>query len=261
MSTPTAGRLEAFGEWEIVDCAPGSAPIQSLPGYNSWTDAETPGRECFAVDADAGSASRWRCHATDPSDIRDRPSAGTLQDLTGIRSRRKVASDSLRSAMPAAPRTGSEYESPSLNMLMRRSWERPTQADWAEVLGALPLFSGLRKRQLRGLARLAKVVDYSPREAIVQKGEDGDSFYLVLEGRVRVLEPSAELGPGDFFGEMALLDGRPRSATVTATDDVRVMQLPRKSFLKALEQDPQIGLAIMKTLAERLRRLERGAFA
>jgi CRP-like cAMP-binding protein len=158
--------------------------------------------------------------------------------------------------MPAA-RTGSDYEAPSLNLLMRRSWERPTQADWAEVLGALPLFSGLRKRHLRQLAKLAKVLDYSPGEAIVQKGERGDSFYLVLEGRARAREHSVEFGPGNFFGEMALLDGGPRSATVSATNNVRVMQLPRASFLKALEQDPQIGLAIMQTLAQRLRRFER----
>ena len=151
------------------------------------------------------------------------------------------------------------YESPSLQLLMQRSWDRPTQRDWAEVLGALPLFSGLRKGQLRGIAKLAKVVDYSPNEVIVQQGERGDSFYLVLNGRARVLGKSLALRPGDFFGELALIDGGPRSATITATSEVRVMQLPRSSFLKALEQDPQIGLAIMQALAERVRGLERSA--
>jgi CRP-like cAMP-binding protein len=153
------------------------------------------------------------------------------------------------------------YESPSLSMLMRRSWERPTQRDWAEVLGALPLFSRLPKRQLRGIAKLARIVDYSPSDVIVEKGERGDSFHLLLEGRARVLGKSGALGPGDFFGEMALIDGGPRSATITATSAVRVMELPRPSFLKALEQDPQIGLAIMQSLAERVRRLERGISA
>jgi CRP/FNR family transcriptional regulator, cyclic AMP receptor protein len=142
-------------------------------------------------------------------------------------------------------------------MIMRRSWERPTQSDWAEVLGAIPLFSRLSKRQLRGIAKHANVVDYSPGEVIVQAGEKGDSFNLVLEGRARVLGRSRVLRSGDFFGEMALVDGGPRSATITATSAVRVMKLPRRAFVRALKQDPQIGLAIMETLAGRVRRLER----
>ena len=161
--------------------------------------------------------------------------------------------------MATARGGGGSYESPSLQLIMRRSWDRPTQSDWTEVLGALPLFSGLRKRQLRGIAKLAKVVDYSSGEVIVQKGERGDSFYLVLDGRARVMGKSRVLRPGDFFGELALIDGGPRSATITATSAVRVMQLPRSSFLKALEQDSQIGLAIMQVLAARVRGLERAA--
>jgi CRP/FNR family transcriptional regulator, cyclic AMP receptor protein len=76
-----------------------------------------------------------------------------------------------------------------------------------------------------------------------------------------VLGRSRTLRPGDFFGEIALLDGGPRSATITAASPVRTMKLPRKSFLKALDQDPHIGLAIMESLAQRLRRLERGPSA
>jgi CRP/FNR family transcriptional regulator, cyclic AMP receptor protein len=159
--------------------------------------------------------------------------------------------------MGAARRARDVDEHPSLQMIMRRSWERPTQSDWAEVLGAIPLFSRLSKRQLRGIAKHANVVDYSPSEVIVQAGEKGDSFNLVLEGRARVLGRSRVLRSGDFFGEMALVDGGPRSATITATSAVRVMKLPRRAFVRALKQDPQIGLAIMETLAGRVRRLER----
>jgi CRP/FNR family transcriptional regulator, cyclic AMP receptor protein len=152
-------------------------------------------------------------------------------------------------------------ERPSLNMLMRRSWDRPTERDWADVLGALPLFSQLSKRQLRGLAKSAKVADHSNGEVIVQTGERGDSLFLMLEGRASVLGRSRTLGPGDFFGEMALVDGEPRSSTITAKGRVRTMKLPRKAFLKALDQDPKIGLAIMESLAQRVRRLERGSSA
>jgi CRP/FNR family cyclic AMP-dependent transcriptional regulator len=145
----------------------------------------------------------------------------------------------------------------SLQMLMRRSWARPTQRDWADVLGALPLFAGLRTRRLKGLAKLAQVEDYSANEPIVQTGEGDDSLYVMLEGRARVAGKSRTLRPGDFFGEMALIDGGPRSATITAVSDVRVMKLPRPAFLKAVKQDAQIGLTIMETLAARVRRLER----
>jgi CRP/FNR family cyclic AMP-dependent transcriptional regulator len=163
--------------------------------------------------------------------------------------------------MGAARRARDADERPSLQMIMRRSWERPTQNDWADVLGAIPLFSRLSGRQLRGIAKLANVVDYSPGEVMVQAGERGDSFFLMLEGRARVLGRSRVLRSGDFFGEMALVDGGPRSATITATSAVRVMRLPRQAFLRALRHDPRIGLAIIETLAGRVRRLERAISA
>jgi CRP/FNR family transcriptional regulator, cyclic AMP receptor protein len=163
--------------------------------------------------------------------------------------------------MASTRRGAGADEPPSLQLLVRRSWERPTERDWAEVLGALPLFSRLSKRQVRGIAKLSTVADYSPGEVIVQGGDTGDSFYLLLEGRAKVLGKSTALRPGSFFGEMALLDGGPRSATITATTPVRAMRLPRRAFLKALDQDPRIGLAIMQVLAARVRRLERGISA
>jgi CRP-like cAMP-binding protein len=146
-------------------------------------------------------------------------------------------------------------------MLIRRSWDRPTQRDWSEVLGAMPLFSGVPKRHVRSIAKLAWRVDHAPGEVIVQAGERGNSLYLMLEGRARVVGKSRVLKPGDFFGEMALIDGGPRSATIIATSQVRVMMVQRRPFLEVLKQNPQIGLAIMETLAQRVRRLERAASA
>jgi CRP/FNR family cyclic AMP-dependent transcriptional regulator len=84
-------------------------------------------------------------------------------------------------------------------------------------------------------------------------------MYLVLEGRARVVGKSRVLRPGDFFGEIGLIDGGPRTATIIATSDVRVMMLQRRAFLKVLKENPQIGLAIMETLAERVRHAERFA--
>jgi CPA1 family monovalent cation:H+ antiporter len=152
-------------------------------------------------------------------------------------------------------------ERSSLQTLIKRSWDRPTQRDWSEVLGALPLFSRLSRRHVRAIAKLAWPIDCAPGEVIVQAGDRGNSLYLILEGRARVVGKSRVLRPGDFFGEMALIDGGPRSATIVAASQVRVMMLQRRAFLKALKENPQIGLAIMETLAERVRRLERGVSA
>jgi CRP/FNR family transcriptional regulator, cyclic AMP receptor protein len=156
---------------------------------------------------------------------------------------------------------GSDFERPSLQTVMKRSWESSSDRDWAEVLHALPLFSTMGKRQVQKLARVASVRDYEPDENLVRVGEPGDSFYVLLEGRASVAGKSRVLRPGDFFGEMALLDGGPRSATITATTPVRAIRLPRPSFTKAIEQDPRIGLCIMAVLAARVRRTERALSA
>ena len=156
---------------------------------------------------------------------------------------------------------GDMVEPPQLQVLLQRSWDRPTQGDWSEVLGALPLFSGVSKRHIRAIAKLAWPLDHAPGEVIVQAGDRGNSMYLLLEGRARVLGKSRVLQPGDYFGEMALIDGGPRSATIIAASQVRLMMLQRQAFLKVLKQNPQIGLAIMETLAQRVRGLERSVSA
>jgi CRP/FNR family cyclic AMP-dependent transcriptional regulator len=159
--------------------------------------------------------------------------------------------------VPAAHGARDPDERPSLQMLIRRSWDRPTQRDWSEILGALPLFAGVPKRHLRAIAKHAWRVDHDQGEVIVQAGERGNSLYLMLEGRARVVGKSRVLKPGDFFGEMALIDGGPRSATIIAASPVRTMMVQRRAFLDVLKQNPQIGLAIMETLAQRVRRAER----
>ena len=152
-------------------------------------------------------------------------------------------------------------EPPQLHLLTQRSWDRPTQRDWSDLLGALPLFAGVSKRHIRAIAKVTWPADHAPGDLIVQAGDRGNSMYLLLEGRARVLGKSRVLRPGDFFGEMALIDGGPRSATIIAASPVRLMMLQRQAFLKVLKQNPQIGLAIMETLAQRLRGLERSALA
>lgn len=144
---------------------------------------------------------------------------------------------------------------PIAQMLSRGSDRRSTRA-WAEVLATVPLFKDLSQRHLRRIAGLAEMKRYGSGHAIVREGDRGDSCYIVLDGTVTVRPPGlARFGaaPGDFFGELALLDGAPRSATVEANSAVLAIRLGRRSFRTMLEQEPRVALAMLQALAARLR--------
>src|SRR4029077_7965746 len=130
---------------------------------------------------------------------------------------------------------------------------------WAIVLASLPLFEGLTKRQLSRVAALARVTEFEKEEVVSQAGEKVDAVYVILSGQARVIgRPRARLlRAGDYFGEMALIDGHPRSATITAADDLQTMKLPRQAFLKVVRQEPGIAIAMMAEMAPRIRRLEK----
>ena len=141
--------------------------------------------------------------------------------------------------------------------LLDRAWQRPTAKDWAGVLARLPLFSRVPKRHLRKIAGLAKFTEFDEGDMVIQAGEPGDAFYLILSGRAKVLGKPRTLRTGDYFGEMALLDGEPRSTTVMAGSELQTMKLPRRPFLKLLEQEPRIAIAMLTELSGRVRRLEK----
>jgi CRP/FNR family cyclic AMP-dependent transcriptional regulator len=127
---------------------------------------------------------------------------------------------------------------------------------WTDVLSDVPLFSGLSKRHLNRIAEVAKSRRYSRYSTIVRAGDPGDAFFVILDGSVLVKTPGKRpkrLAAGDSFGEMALLDDAPRSATVDADDEVLVMLLGRKAFNRILEKEPKISMALLRTLAQRLR--------
>jgi CRP/FNR family transcriptional regulator, cyclic AMP receptor protein len=131
--------------------------------------------------------------------------------------------------------------------------------DWLADLAGVPLFYGLPKRHLRRIAKLARVRRFTPGSAIVRAGDPGKSFYVLLDGNARVVRAgrrSRRLGPGDCFGEMALLDDAPRSADVVADSDLLTLTIERSGFLKLLRADPVIAHALLRTLAARLRAAE-----
>jgi|SoiMetStandDraft_2_1073263.scaffolds.fasta_scaffold368600_2 CRP-like cAMP-binding protein len=150
---------------------------------------------------------------------------------------------------------------PIVNSLAGRDWNRPSAKDWATVLAALPLFAQISKRQLRKIAELARVTDYDTNAVVMHEGDPGDSLHVVLSGRARVLgRPRARiLKTGDYFGEMALIDGAPRSATIAAEGELQTMRISRKQFMRLVEREPSIGVAMLEELAGRVRRLEKDA--
>lgn len=128
------------------------------------------------------------------------------------------------------------------------------------VLAAVPLFEGLSKRHLKKLASIAEMANFMQDAKIVKEGEPGDSFYVVLigEGKVTVKGKTVHrVMPGDHFGEISLLDGGERSATVTASTPMTLLMITRKNFTKELRQDPEVAVSLLESLARMIRRVDR----
>jgi CRP-like cAMP-binding protein len=123
------------------------------------------------------------------------------------------------------------------------------------------LFSHLSRRQLKRLADSATEQRYMEGAAIVRAGEEGDSFYVIVEGQARVENAAGKtvnhLVPGDFFGEISLLDGGARTATVISETPMRMMVLKRNTFRKVVAEDSTVATKLLEYAAALLRRLER----
>ena len=131
------------------------------------------------------------------------------------------------------------------------------------ALAAVPLFAGLDAAALDSLARLVRPRRFRRGEVIFHLGDPGDALFVVSAGAVKITLPSeggdeaiiATLRPGDFFGELALLDGAPRSATAVALEPTETLVLPREPFRALVATEPAIRDALLAALARELRRL------
>ena len=137
-------------------------------------------------------------------------------------------------------------------------WDNVTPADWADVLATFLLFSGIGKRRLRKLVRQARFAEYNPGDIVIEKGGPSDSLHVILGGSAKAWAKTAPrtLRTGDYFGELGVINGVPRSATVVATEELHVMKLPCSSFLRFAKHNPAVSLELLTTLGSQIRRLE-----
>ncbi|PIE02290.1 MAG: cyclic nucleotide-binding protein [Acidobacteria bacterium] len=130
-----------------------------------------------------------------------------------------------------------------------------------EFFSSVPLFDGFEKEDLERILKLTSRREYSKDRILVHENDSGESFFLILNGKVKVTAEGQDgkevilsfLGPGEFFGELALVDDEPRSANVTAVEQTTVLILHRNDFLTLLETNGQMMKKFMSILSKRLR--------
>src|SRR5947208_9334002 len=134
----------------------------------------------------------------------------------------------------------------------------------AANLRSVPLFASLDSKATAELGEYLTIHDYPKSATIFRNGDPGDAMYLIDSGKVRISITDAdghtvtlaELGPGDFFGEMSMLDRRGRSADATVIENARLAKLTRQDFLAFLESDARIALEMLTALTHRLPRTD-----
>jgi len=134
------------------------------------------------------------------------------------------------------------------------------QDEKMDRLENVPLFEACTRRQLRALAQIADCFDAPTGTVLIRAGEPGEEFFLIVEGTARVhvsARKRLRLRPGDFFGEMSLIDGEPRSATVVAETPLRLLVISRKNFSALFEKVPDMSRTLLTTLSRRVRQAER----
>jgi CRP-like cAMP-binding protein len=132
-----------------------------------------------------------------------------------------------------------------------------------DLFRKVPLLSGLSDPVLASIASLAVRKRFEARDVVVQQSEAGGELFVIVEGHLKVVSAGADgrdialnvMGPGEVFGEVSLLDGGPRSATVAALDNCELVSIRREPFLRFLESSPKTSIELLRALSLKLRRL------
>jgi CRP-like cAMP-binding protein len=130
------------------------------------------------------------------------------------------------------------------------------------MLSKVPLFAGLGSHDLGRLAQLCDEVDLKPDFVLTRQGATASEFFVILAGTIRIDRDGQhvrDLGPGDYLGELALLAKGPRTATATTAGPSRVLVLTRQAFNELLMDHPKIQMAVLCTMADRVKGLEADA--
>jgi CRP-like cAMP-binding protein len=126
-------------------------------------------------------------------------------------------------------------------------------------LAALPLFSSLSRRHVKKLLGLSKTTQHHAGHEIAKEGEGSLALHLILEGEASVAvhgQHVRDLGPGDYFGEISMIDGRPRSASVTAKTSLSTLAVPHLACQQLIEAEPEVARHLLLMLCSRLREAE-----
>ena len=129
----------------------------------------------------------------------------------------------------------------------------------ADALGRCPFFADLSRGELRELAKVTEDMEVEEGKTLTREGAAGSEFFVIVDGEVAVTKDGADvrsMGPGDFFGEISLLEDRPRTATVTAKTPLRFFVLTRQNFRTLLGKQPELEEKVTGALEERLRTTE-----
>ena len=135
----------------------------------------------------------------------------------------------------------------------------------SELLKRVPLFEGLNDNELGALSQMATLRPFPRERVVIMAEEEGDTLFVIHSGQVKVSIVSEDgrevilsiLSAGDFFGEMSLLDGNPRSANVTTMQETELLMLRRSDFVRLIQNAPQIAVKLLSVLAGRLRKTDR----
>jgi CPA1 family monovalent cation:H+ antiporter len=126
------------------------------------------------------------------------------------------------------------------------------------ALGSAPLFAGLDREHLENILRFGQRVSFDAGQDVVRRGDPGDAMYIIVAGAAEVDVGGRfhRLGQGDFFGEMAVVAGRPREATVTAVEHLEALRIPADELQAFLLEEPKVAVGMLKSLVERLREVQ-----
>jgi CRP-like cAMP-binding protein len=141
---------------------------------------------------------------------------------------------------------------------------QPIKPPGWKLLGSVPLFEGLPQRDLRRIAELAEEVWYPPGKLVIEEGKAPLAFYVIMDGHARVVRGPRRkllrrLGPGDYFGELSLIDNHPRSASIVSDTTLDTIRLKRSAFRTMLRSEPDVALRIMEGMTSLIRDLQHDA--